>query len=162
MWYDLLSTLPFCPCCPDTHCSVRTEQVLVLIPALSDGLYCLVTWYGGGLNCFRNLQSPLSVPSWIASSWKSVYSVQMFGWCNKQNSKISTEPELMLFLTQVLNNIRHTCGGSDIWLAPTHSFNPFTPESDQCQISPAASPEILHHTVRRTWLFIACSDERWL
>ena len=23
-------------------------------------------------------------------------------------------------------------------------FNPFTPESDQCQISPAASPEILH------------------
>ena len=24
---------------------------------------------------------------------------------------------------------------------------PFTPESDQCQISPAASPEILHHTV---------------
>ena len=40
--------------------------------------------------------------------------------------------------------------------------NPFTPESDQCQISPAASPEILHHTVRRTWLFIAYSDERWL
>ena len=26
-------------------------------------------------------------------------------------------------------------------------FNPFTPKSDQCQISPAASPEILHHTV---------------
>ena len=41
-------------------------------------------------------------------------------------------------------------------------FNPFTPESDQCQISPAASPEILHHTVRRTWLFIAYSDEKWL
>ena len=40
-------------------------------------------------------------------------------------------------------------------------FNPFTPESDQCQISPAASQEILHHTVRRTWLFIAYSDERW-
>ena len=32
-------------------------------------------------------------------------------------------------------------------------MNPFTPKSDQCQISPAASPEILHHTVRRTWLF---------
>ena len=29
------------------------------------------------------------------------------------------------------------------------SFNPFIPKSDQCQISPAASPEILHHTV---WL----------
>ena len=33
------------------------------------------------------------------------------------------------------------------------AFNPFTPESDQCQNSPAASPEILHHTVRRTWHF---------
>ena len=41
-------------------------------------------------------------------------------------------------------------------------INPFTPESDQCQISPAASPEILHHTVRRTWLFIAYSGEKWL
>ena len=36
------------------------------------------------------------------------------------------------------------------------------PESDQCQISPPAPPEILHHTVRRAWLFIAYSDERWL
>ena len=41
-------------------------------------------------------------------------------------------------------------------------FSPFTPQSDQCQISPAASPEILYHTVWRTWLFIAYSDERWL
>ena len=41
-------------------------------------------------------------------------------------------------------------------------FNPFTPKSDQCQISPAASPEISYHTVWRTWLFIAYSDERWL
>ena len=39
------------------------------------------------------------------------------------------------------------------------SFNPFTPESDQCQISPAVSPEILHHTVWRTWIVIAYSDE---
>ena len=39
-------------------------------------------------------------------------------------------------------------------------INPFTPESDQCQISPAASQEILHHTVRRTWLIMAYSDER--
>ena len=42
------------------------------------------------------------------------------------------------------------------------SLHPFTPKSDQCRISPAASPEILHHTVWRTWLFIAYSDERWL
>ena len=30
------------------------------------------------------------------------------------------------------------------------------------QISPAASPDIWHHTVGRTWLFIAHPDERWL
>ena len=36
------------------------------------------------------------------------------------------------------------------------------PKSDQCQISLAASPEKLQHTVWRTWLFIAYSDERWL
>ena len=42
------------------------------------------------------------------------------------------------------------------------SVNPFTPESDQCQNSPAASQEIWHHIVWRTWLFIAYSDERWL
>ena len=41
-------------------------------------------------------------------------------------------------------------------------FKPFTPKSDQCPISPAASREILHYTVWRTWLFIAYSDERWL
>ena len=38
-------------------------------------------------------------------------------------------------------------------------INPFTP-SDQSQISPATSPERLHHTVWRTWLFVAYSDER--
>ena len=41
------------------------------------------------------------------------------------------------------------------------TFNPFTPKSDQIQISPAASPVILHHTVWRTWLFIAYSDGKW-
>ena len=38
------------------------------------------------------------------------------------------------------------------WRTPLNSF---TPKSDQCQISPPASPEILHHTVWRTLLFIA-------
>ena len=42
------------------------------------------------------------------------------------------------------------------------SYNPFTPKSEQFQISSAASPEISHHTVWRTWLFIDYSDERWL
>ena len=39
---------------------------------------------------------------------------------------------------------------------------PFTPKGDQLQIPPAASAEILHHTVWRTWLLIAYSDERQL
>ena len=34
-------------------------------------------------------------------------------------------------------------------------FNPLTPKSDQFQISPAASPQILHHTVWRTWPSVA-------
>ena len=48
------------------------------------------------------------------------------------------------------------------WEFEIAGFNPFTPESDQCQNSPAASQEIWHHTVWRTWLFIAYSDEKWL
>ena len=35
-------------------------------------------------------------------------------------------------------------------------------ESDQVQISHASSPVVLHHTVWRTWLFIAYSDEKRL
>ena len=40
-------------------------------------------------------------------------------------------------------------------------FVPFTPKSDQFQITPAASAEILltSHSIR-TWLFIAYWDER--
>ena len=37
-------------------------------------------------------------------------------------------------------------------------INPFTPGSDQFQISPTASPEILHHTLWRTWLFPGYSE----
>ena len=44
----------------------------------------------------------------------------------------------------------------------SRDFNPFTIKSDQVQISPAASPVILHHTVWRTWFSIAYSDEKWL
>ena len=44
-----------------------------------------------------------------------------------------------------------------------YQINPFTPKSDQFQISPAAPPEILHHhIVWKTWLFIAYPDERGL
>ena len=41
-------------------------------------------------------------------------------------------------------------------------FNPFTPKNDRSKNSPAASPAIFHNTVWRIWLFMACSDERWL
>ena len=41
-------------------------------------------------------------------------------------------------------------------------FNLFTPKKAEPQISPAASPGILHHTVWRTWLSIAYADGRWL
>ena len=34
--------------------------------------------------------------------------------------------------------------------------------ADQFRISHAASPETLHHTIWRTWLFIPYWDERWL
>ena len=33
-------------------------------------------------------------------------------------------------------------------------FNPCIPKRNQSQISPAASPEIVHHTGWRSWLFI--------
>ena len=53
-------------------------------------------------------------------------------------------------------NIDHPhCGAHD------GTFTPFIPKNDQCQISPVASPQILHHTVWRTWPYIAYSDQRW-
>ena len=55
---------------------------------------------------------------------------------------------------------RRCMAGDDGHFART--LNPFTPESDQCQNSLAASQEIWHHTVWRTWLFIAYSDVKWL
>ena len=41
------------------------------------------------------------------------------------------------------------------------THNPFTPGSDQRQISSPASPET-PHTIRRTWFSITYSDEKWL
>ena len=59
------------------------------------------------------------------------------------------------------------CGKPAVFANPpswhtSSRFTPFTSKSDQIYISLTAPPEILHHTVRRTWLFIAYSDERWL
>ena len=49
-----------------------------------------------------------------------------------------------------------------VWNISAIKERPFSRECDQCQISPAASSEILHHTVCRTILFIAYSGGRWL
>ena len=54
----------------------------------------------------------------------------------------------------------HCCTVAHVSSAKPHY--PFTPKSDQFRISPAASPETLHHTLWRTWLFVAYSDEAWL
>ena len=71
----------------------------------------------------------------------------------------------MYFLSLGLKGLRERCKWGKVRVGSIiifHQINPFTPKSDQCQNSPAASQEIWHHTVRRTWLFIAYSDEKWL
>ena len=45
---------------------------------------------------------------------------------------------------------------------PTNSHVLFELGSDQFQIYPAISTGIFHHTVWRTWLFIAYAERRWL
>ena len=44
------------------------------------------------------------------------------------------------------------CSSMTLVESKTSVLNPVNPKSDQHQNSPAASPEIKHHTVRRTWL----------
>ena len=56
------------------------------------------------------------------------------------------------------HNCRSTWSWDQVVLHTHDTLNPFTPKSDQVKISPVASPVILHHTVWRTWLFIAYSD----
>ena len=68
------------------------------------------------------------------------------------------------YAIEILNEGRIGIAAQASWASflAEFSFNPFTPKSDRSNNSPAASPAILHHTVWRIWLFIACSDERWL
>ena len=76
-------------------------------------------------------------------------------------SKFGLSAHFLYHIHHVLKHLRSSaCKRTRTGLI--YTFNPFTPESDQCQISPPAPPEILHHTVRSTWLFIAYSDVRWL
>ena len=80
-----------------------------------------------------------------------------------ENTKANT-PKIALDLktlkVQPMRNLSKTIFLTAAW-QPFFRLNPFIPKSDQFQISPAASPEILHHAVRRIWLFIAYLDERW-
>ena len=119
------------------------------------------------------------VPSWISTKYTSQFHVTCFHWqwwlmvaillfwefhlpfrfCVFHISTIHTSQTVLqvIALDKTTDTGQHSRGMYFI-----SSNNPFTPESDQYQISPAASPEILHHTVRRTWIFIAYSDERRL
>ena len=82
---------------------------------------------------------------------------------SSQGSQWSTQVPLQAFLsarnkipmltckrneTIYLGNINFHVDWKSLGLESSHwlCFNPFTPKSDQSQISPAASPEILHHT----------------
>ena len=66
-----------------------------------------------------------------------------------------------LILLTIVANVYSRFYSQTIWEVVVR-INSFASKSDQLQNSSAASPEILHHTVWRTWHFIAYSDERWL
>ena len=69
----------------------------------------------------------------------------------------------MLEVSYAARETTRLTNGNDVeYVFAGIAINPFTPKSDQFRISPAAPPEILHHTARRTWLFIAYLDEIWL
>ena len=91
-------------------------------------------------------------PCWLPQSHESI---QGWLWEKKQTNIVLS---IIVYNTSIslIHNKHINLFQSTLFL------NPFTPESDQCQNSPAASQEIWHHTVWRTWLFIAYSDEKWL
>ena len=91
---------------------------------------------------------PRAMQRWMTSS-------SLLG-CALKRTTVSEQTKMPVFLI-ISQDCFHKFGS---WSSYCSALNPFTPESDRCQISPAASPEILHHTVWRTWLFLAYSDER--
>ena len=73
------------------------------------------------------------------------------------------DPERLETVSRERHGVNCTPAWSRLYLICTLLLScPFRSKSDQFQISPAASPELLHHTSMKTWLFIAYSDERWL
>ena len=105
-----------------------------------------------------------------ASAWEVQFGLPMA--TSRRITGICSWTKLCLFLPNdylyvlmlEIWSVKLSLNDTTFWgesIRPSFYLNPFTPESDQCQISPPAPPEILPHTVGRTWLFIACSDERW-
>ena len=82
--------------------------------------------------------------------WCMVIGLRVGNYCD--NFSLASKTLYAINMMTLSSERTATCL-SLLWL-----FNPFTPESDQCQNSPAESQEIWHHTVWRTWLFIAYSD----
>ena len=100
------------------------------------GLISLWAWSGSTISHVNH--SGLFQNDWAESSWVlslvNSYNVGDRWWLGWEN--------LPVFI--------------DITTITTVSL--FISKSDQVRISPVASPVILHHTVWRTWLFIAYSD----
>ena len=83
------------------------------------------------------------------------------------HSNIISRQEMRLIFSPILSPANYTTDKYCMCVYNIHGnfhhvSNTFIPKSGQCQISLAASPEILHHTVWRSWLFIAYSAEKWL
>ena len=76
----------------------------------------------------------------------SIASAKMYADDTHISVSATNQTDLETSVNAELNNL-------NCWLKP------FSPKCDQYQISSVASPEILHHTVRRTWLFIGYSNE---
>ena len=85
---------------------------------------------------------------WFACSFEYNKGCQQREHCPRQ--KHSPESQLDI---EIQGNQPHPSESDS--LKNRKNINPFTPKSDQCQISPPAPPEILHHTVSSTYLFIA-------
>ena len=115
----------------------------------------------------RQLSEPLT--AWFWEGWISTFVEQVHKWAllsffqgsrSVQIISASTLPSMLLTSTMWLSG--------EVWIRAAHSSQvdfcliiPFTPESDQSQISPPAPPEILHHTVRRTSHLCIFSLKGW-
>ena len=160
-------------------------MVIVLSSAFSDEFVCLLLavhqflglkWHTAELdpsnNTFHSICSLFVLSNETINIWSHLLGLMYFSYLTFHDNFVyvpkkngTFEDHLVLTallagfqvrLTEIFNRIYCKL------VTHRYQLNPFTPESDQCQNSPAASQEIWHHTVWRTWLFIAYSDEMWL